>query len=215
MSRCLAALVLLTGTSLGAVVLLAAGRTAVAAPGPKGKDEDLYHPTKVGDKRVSEVRTGDTVTELTEVVTQVKKRDGALLVSVRPEWTGPMTFSPATWSVSDQGVCWVASDGHELSTPAPLLKVRAAPGEAWTWDPGDSGGGRFPKLKFTSGKEEEVEVPAGKFKGLRVDSEFGAGASVVKQTTWYARGVGSVKMSATGLGDGDLVQVLKSFTPGK
>jgi hypothetical protein len=64
------------------------------------------------------------------------------------------------------------------------------------------------------GREEEVEVPAGKFKALRVEAEQELGANVFKSTLWYAPGVGLVK-SVTNTNGTERVQVLKSFTPGK
>ena len=63
---------------------------------------------------------------------------------------------------------------------------------------------------------EEVEVPAGKFTAIRVESEVSVGSPIpllrFKLTEWYAPGVGLVKM--IGRYDNSVAtRVLKSFTP--
>jgi len=67
----------------------------------------------------------------------------------------------------------------------------------------------------TVGMIEDVEVPAGKFHAVRVESEEPVGKELTqKTTTWYAPGVGWVKMVLQ-FGDAKEVKVLKSFAPGK
>ena len=57
-------------------------------------------------------------------------------------------------------------------------------------------------------KEEEVEVPAGKFRAVRVEMEAGESTT----TLWFAPQVGLIKMAGAGT---DQVTVLKEFKPGK
>ena len=71
------------------------------------------------------------------------------------------------------------------------------------------------KFKYTTGKEEEVEVPAGKFKAIRVEMENVINGAVFRTTYWHAPGAGMVKIVSHDHKRGDRVQVLKSFTPGK
>jgi hypothetical protein len=58
-----------------------------------------------------------------------------------------------------------------------------------------------------------VEVPAGKFKAIRVVTESQALARPFRRTDWHAPGVGVVKRVVL---DGKIesVEVLKSMTPG-
>ena len=79
--------------------------------------------------------------------------------------------------------------------------VQAAPG----------GGGQ---VTYTVGKEEEVTVPAGTFKAIPVTSQVDVGGRLLKNTSWYAPGVGVVKVVMANDGN-ERVQELKEFTPGK
>jgi hypothetical protein len=60
--------------------------------------------------------------------------------------------------------------------------------------------------------EEVVEVPAGKFTAVRVDSVYSADGEESTMSRWFAPNVGLVKMVH---GGGSRTTVLKSFTPGK
>jgi hypothetical protein len=66
----------------------------------------------------------------------------------------------------------------------------------------------------TSGGEEEVEVPAGKFQAVRVERQFEVAGQVYRQTNWVTPAVGTVKIQAQAP-DGSVTHVLKSYTPGK
>ena len=68
------------------------------------------------------------------------------------------------------------------------------------------------KYKHTTGKVEEVEVPAGKFKAVRVEVEVEDGEAVLRKTYWHACQVGIVKIVVHDK-KADWVQVLKSFSP--
>jgi hypothetical protein len=59
---------------------------------------------------------------------------------------------------------------------------------------------------------EEVEVPAGKYRAVRVDTAAGMfNGNPVEAKAWYAPGIGLVKSE----GSFGHKLVLKSFTPGK
>jgi hypothetical protein len=190
--------------------------TASAAPALKGKDL-YYYPTKEGDKWVYESRSGDTATEYTETVTKVEAKDGAFIVSVGREYkTDVKSFS--RMQVSDKGLVRIGTGDRDLPVPVPMLKLAAKPGDTWSYEPAVPEGVAKRTVTYTMGKEEEIEVPAGKFKALRVEmSQTIPGAvveSVPRTTYWYAPGVGLVK-SATNAGGKERTVMLKSFTPGK
>jgi len=195
------------------LAILASGLVASAAPALKAKAEAFYYATKVGDKLVYELQAAGGVTgEITECITQVDKQGDALIVSVERELKGRKT-APSQFSVSEKGVTRIATAGRELPIPIPMLKLPGKPGDTWTWEP-DAGGGPASKTTYTLGKEEEIEVPAGKFRALRVESEQDLGGRVFKSTLWHAPGVGLVK-SVMNNGATDRTQVFKSYTPGK
>jgi hypothetical protein len=80
-----------------------------------------------------------------------------------------------------------------------------------------AGGHPASKVAYRVAWEEEVEVPAGKFKAVRVEAVRAAGGREVRYTTWYAPGVGVVKHVLGDEADRDnsQVQALKAFTSGK
>ena len=194
-------------------VLLALGPAALAAPAPKDRKSDPYFPTTEGTKRVYETRTGENVSEHTEVVTKVEKKDGAFRVAVGQEVDGEMRVT-SVFEVSARGVSRVANAAGDLPNPVPLLKLAAKPGDTWDWEREGPGGFGPVTTRYTAGPEEEVEVPAGKFKALRVESATELKGRVTKYTLWYAPGVGLVKSVSTS-GGPERNQVLKAFKPGK
>jgi hypothetical protein len=177
---------------------------AEAAPGPKGDHKPvLYLPATVGDKRVLELSQNGKASELTEWVTAVETKGGMTVVSFTLQEGGPPLYQSGA---SADGVFGVSYEGEVYDRPLRVLKLPPKEGEAWEVEPPATPGRPARKFKYTTGKEEEVEVPAGKFKAVRVEAEG--------TTYWHAPGVGMVK-SLTPDKRGDRVQVLKSFTPGK
>ncbi|MBO0700606.1 MAG: hypothetical protein J2P46_19575 [Zavarzinella sp.] len=175
-----------------------ASSIAHAAPAPKAKDA-VWFPTKEGDTRVYEVRSGDKVEGVyTDVVTKTEKKDAALHVTVRREFERHAPYI-TTIAMANDGLFRVASDGRALDKPILLLKTPPKVGAKWELD----GGARYAVTK-----EEEVEVPAGKFKAVRVEQVNGDTAT----TLWFAPTVGVVKMSVAG---SNAVTVLKEFKAGK
>jgi hypothetical protein len=192
--------------------LLTLAATVIAAPVPKGAKEELYFPVTVGAKRVSTIPaagTGDTVFKLTETVTKVEEKDGVYLVTVDSD-RGGVIMPTRVFAVSAKGVFQKSYDGVEAKEPVPFLKAGKA-GD--TWEVPVSGG--TGKQTFTRGDEEEVEVQAGKYRAVRVDSvTTTARGPEPKVTTWFAPGVGVVKCVTT-IANQEAVYELKSFTPGK
>jgi hypothetical protein len=104
-----------------------------------------------------------------------------------------------TIAVSGDGLIQVALNGEALAKPSMLLKTPLKAGTKWE----SNAGGRYEATK-----EEEVEVPAGRFRAVRVELVQGDR----KMTLWFAPGVGQIKTVEAG---SDRVHVLKEFKPGK
>jgi hypothetical protein len=179
-----------------------------AAPAPKGTGGPLYHPIKVGAKSVMEMSVdgaggfAGSRLETVETVTGVEVKDGTYRVTVERESKGKNFV--AVIEVSAKGVFRVATNGKDLTEPVALIKLPAKPGDTWKTASGTA----------TVGKEEEIEVPAGKYKAIPVTTEQEIGGRTLKTTTWLAPEVGVVKRTGT-VNDITTVYALKSFTPGK
>jgi hypothetical protein len=173
-----------------------------AAPVPKERAKESYYPTTVGSKWV--YLDGDQ--EYTDVVTAVEVKDGAKVITItRHRAGGQPPFMLAKVAMSEKGVFQTFSGEIELAKPECILPASLDKGVGWQ-------SVLAPKWTRTIVGEEVVEVPAGKFKAIRVDS-VSAGRALPQKWSkaWYAPRVGLVK--AESLLGSDFV--LKSFTPGK
>jgi hypothetical protein len=181
------------------VTLLAVG-PLVAAPGVKEKGPTTYLPTRVGDKLEYEYRVGEKVDKTyTDIVTRVEKTDTAFLVFITRDY-GDGKPIVLTIAVSADGISRTAING-QMVEPVLQFKLPVKAGATW-----EVKSGKY-VVNYTVGPEEESEVPAGKFKAVRVEQVLGDAKSVL----WYAPGVGLVKEAPSS----GVVVVLKSFTPGK
>jgi hypothetical protein len=187
------------------VGLVVAASEAPAAPAPKGGEVPLYFPTTVGDTAVYETTLRDLQYEHTERVTKVSKEGDGVRVTVEEKEFGRPAREYEKL-VSAAGVLHTQTFGQALDPPAPDLRLPAKAGDKWAWEAAKG------TTRYTVVKEEEVEVPAGKFKAIRVEAEGPDSKS--RSEVWWAPRVGLVKQ-VFDLGDNvQQIQVLKSFTPG-
>jgi hypothetical protein len=185
---------------------------AESAPKPKADDKAvMYLPTTVGDKRVLESSQNGKTSEISEWVTAVETKGGMTIVSFSRAAGGPSLYQ---YGASADGMFRVSSAGVVYDPPYRLLKLPPKEGETWEAESPATPGQPARKFKYTTGKEEEVEVPAGKFKAVRVEMENEINGAVLRTTYWHAPGAGMIKI-VTHETRGDRVQVLKLFTPGK
>jgi hypothetical protein len=187
--------------ALVAALVVGLSNSSVAAPVPKHlmpKDEPYFHPTKVGDRLVSNWNGK----ELIVVVTAVEKVEGGLKVTQEfEEPTG--NRHDQTVLVSAKGVQVVRYSGKDLDPPTWWLKLPHVADNTWT----DNWFGQTRSYKTIGW--EDLDLPLGKVRAMRVDrSDDPQGKSVT--TYWWAPGMGMVKWSSGGMG-----RELKSFTPGK
>lgn len=202
-------------TRLCAIALMAPA-LVVAAPVPKEKEKKLYFPVQVGAKRVLAITVGESAYEKTEVVTKVVVKDGTYTVTVG-EPKGARGFARVfeyDLEVSERGIARPKVVGR--GGPLTDLKLDGKPGDTWTQEIPSLDHPQPLERTYTLGKVEDVEVPAGRYKAIRVDSETPlAGGRTQKCSEWYAPEVGWVRQEVSGDGKADCVSVLKEFTPGK
>jgi hypothetical protein len=189
------------------IVAVACGSLAAA---PNGKPKAaLYFPAIVGDKSVFERKGKDAGREhddeFTEVVTAVEAKDGGFIVSVKRDEGGGVQREFAV-RVTEKGIFGRKADGSPFDRCR--LKLPAKKGDTWEVV------GETIKTVYVVAGDEEVEVPAGKYKTIRVDSTTELPTFTIMNSTSYAAGVGVVKMRHNS-GGREVTHSLKSFTPGK
>jgi hypothetical protein len=203
-------------------VLTAGVALVLAVPigaAPKLKDVAVgpYYPTTVGDRWVTETKTqtedGDVTHTLAEVVTAVEKADGVLVVSVDQEVDGGVAGQPSRMKVTADGLFRVnAFGGTAYDAPYCVLKLPLKAGATWTSE-AKMGGTTRSTFKYRVAGDEDVEVPAGKFKAVRIEVEIDTQGRPGRSTIWYAPRVGVVKQEHESTRK--YTKVLKSFTPAK
>jgi hypothetical protein len=200
MSRSLVALV--------AVILSLPGSTAA----PRVKDvlgQPVYCPSRLGDKWVYDIGVREQTFQVTEV--EVKAAETRITVSDLSEGP-PRPFE--TVAVRPTGVYRVKLVGVEVEEQC-VFRLTGKDGDTWethTQAQNEVSGGDW---TTTIRGIEEVEVPAGKFRGVRAEVTVTArnGRTLEKPeayVSWHAPEVGMVKTTL----NGKTIRVLKSFTAG-
>jgi hypothetical protein len=185
----------------------------IAAPVPKAKVvwSDFF-PTVVGTKWVFDHPIeGDITLEVTES----DRKDGEI------RWTVQQTIGDDTevmkYVATKQGVVEQHSR-EEFKIERWVMRFPLKQDESWEFEPIDHGDAKPTTGKMTTGRWSDVRVPAGRYYAVSVVTEVTdpnierKGKPVVHTwTTWYAPGVGVVKVKI----EQGLTRKLKSFTPGK
>lgn len=189
-----------------ALVLLLA--VAPAAPIPKEKSQAPdYYPTALGSKWVYKFEDSTDTTEITAVET---RGDARIVTFSTP--SGAKDVTTYTVSVSRKGVFRTHLDKEAIDPTVCFLQHPYKPGD--TWDVDTVIRGLPAKLSFTAREAESVEVPAGRYRAVRVDADETFPGKQSRLTYWFAPDVGLVKIRYT-TGESDAVTELQSFTPGK
>jgi hypothetical protein len=89
-----------------------------------------------------------------------------------------------------------------IDPPRAELRLPAKAGAAWTWDALGPDHNPPMKVAYKVVEEGEVEVPAGKFRAVRVEAVLTAGPLTHRTEKWYASRVGVVKR-VVGVGKDD------------
>ncbi len=178
---------------------------AISAPRLNDAPVMIYYPTTVGDRWVTETKYSDRMETLTEIVTALEKKDGAMIVTVCKESDGKVQPAKSEMKVTDEGLFRMSAYGAVFEKPYPILKMPLKVGLTWTVEASGS------TLKYKVAKEEEIEVPAGKFKTFRLDVNLGENSLA---SIWYAPRVGVVRQEYKS-NNLDYVKTLKEFKPGK
>ena len=107
----------------------------------------------------------------------------------------------------------------EMEVESPFFKLKRDLKKDDEWE-GEAKASENPaKHHYLVGPEEDIEVPAGKFKAVKVSVKIESGTRhVAEGCEWYAKNVGLVKSEMTIRFGGEgttIVSELKEFKPGK
>jgi hypothetical protein len=184
-----------------AAILFAPGAPGAPVPKHLAGDRPVYYfPTTVGAKWVYDDTNGDYVV----VVTRVEERKGTRVVTVERE-TGDGRVPEEVMEVSATGFVRTHYPGGVLDPPLEILKVPFKVGDSWPFRLDGCEGTK------TISAVETIKVPAGTFEAVRVDTEYTRANQRRLVRSWYAPGIGLLRMTE----DGTDLWVLKAFVPGK
>ncbi len=111
---------------------------------------------------------------------------------------------------NDEGVFRVRFNGLEVTPKFRLIHYPAKVGAKWHGEfTVEKDKGKH-KYRGEIQKEEEVDVPAGKFKTIKVYIELEENGNKVKTTYWFARDVGFVKQTFDSPGISVLLELEKT-----
>jgi hypothetical protein len=168
----------------------------IAAPAAHGQDKAGaakadYMPLKVGNKWTYKLDFGGQMVSVNQKVTKVEKKDGTDVATVESEFMG-QTMNEQT-SSSDKGIFRYSFQGMAVDPPIQALKLPYKKGDAWEAKFKIQGQEQSAKMK--SEGEEDVTVPAGKYKALVVSMEMDIMGQQVSAKSWFAADVGIVKQT--------------------
>jgi len=164
---------------------------APAAPVPSGAEPRYFYPTRVGDRMVYKRDDND---EYTTTVAKVEKVEGAFHVTTNQILDDGTQRLDEQMEVSSKGLRLIRWT-YRRTLPHPYWSLKVTPDADATWTSKwaiftNDGIDTFEDQENTVVGWETVEVPAGKFRAVRVDRVGTHQMFKSKRTTWYALGQG-------------------------
>lgn len=175
----------------------------VAAEEPKVPD---FWPMAKGNKWEYRATLNGKEFEFSSEVTEVAVKDGKRIIRMKLRFPGG--GYDEGYTLTGNGLELNEFNGLKHDPPRTILRFPIKAGDDWVQ-----------KLKTGTDDEgwtvavkesEEIKVPAGKFKATPVQTIAESKRQKLTATTWYAEGIGMVKMKSP-----ELNFELKQFTPGK
>ena len=195
------------------VGVVALSTAPLARPAPKDKAPVFTAPS-VGQKCTYRIQLNDNPPhEHVSLVLAVDRLpDGVVRVQ-----SGYRVGEPAWGEVeyTSRGIFIAREFGFARTPPEEVLRFPVRAGDTWDHQPDAVSGKQQAKATYTVGSEEEVEVPAGRFRAIPVVRELTTPAGKrYRQTIWRTPGVGIVKV-VTRIGKDHQTQVLTAFATAK
>lgn len=191
-------------------VVLATALAAPCAAAPKPTAPD-YYPLKPGTKWHYRVTVGGRTGAVACRIAKVETIDGQPLARLETV-VGEKSVASEHLRTDAKGIYRHRANGLEPVPPIQLLRYPVKDGDRWESE--FSVGEEKGKLAVVVIGKEEVEVPAGKYKAVKVEVNTDSGGQKISTTYWFADGVGIVKQRSD-LGGRETVLDLEKYEPAK
>ena len=171
-----------------------------------------YYPLKTGAKWTYEVDDGTgQKARVVNHLAGMETVDGKELARMETTVGGTVAATEHL-SGSPAGVFRHRYKGDSINPALCILKYPFK--EADSWEAEATVGSQRLKMKVKTGRNEEIRVPAGKYKTVTVLIETTVDGESIAGATWYAADVGVVKQ-ITDVGAKRITLELLKFEPGK
>lgn len=188
-----------------ALILMGTAATSFAADPPKPN----YYPLAKGTKWEYRVSAEDKQFAVTCEIMESEIKEGKTHGRMEAKLPNSVTLGEELYTDLN-GVYRTAILGAKLLQPLPILKYPIKPRDAWNdkIKVGESEGAVAITIKDTMAV---IDVPAGKFTTLAVESIVNINGDKVVACIWYADGIGIVKQETT-CGHKIMTMELKKFS---
>jgi hypothetical protein len=167
-----------------------------------------YYPLKEGNKWYYRMAAGENTFQVITQLTKVENSSVKGMFRLEMSIDGKVLASEDL-TVDKTGVLRHALNDTQIPTPVTVIRFPVKDGD--TWEQTIAADGDEMKLKGKVIGEEAIEVPAGKFKALRVQIEAsGDQSETLTVTYWFARNTGIVKQTLE-VGDEQIVFELEKY----
>ncbi|MCY2940148.1 MAG: hypothetical protein NTV50_00590 [Planctomycetota bacterium] len=180
----------------------------------KTQETKSYYPLKAGNKWTYQIES-DTAAKGSKLINQIakiEKIDGVSLSRLETTAKGKVVASEHL-SITDKGIFRNRYNDEKINPPICILKFPTKKDSTWKTE---SMTGAEKLSVSCKSDEEEIEVPAGKFKTVKVvmDAEVVGAGIIVSTTYWFAQGVGIVKQHVN-INSMQFTLLLEKFEEGK
>jgi hypothetical protein len=204
--------------SLAATFFALAGWSYSAAKGTKKEKEDEktvkpvddFYPLQVGNQWHYRVEAGGNSVEAVSKIAKIEFIDNAFLARLEST-VNSKVVGTENLRVTSKGVFRYFNNGQRINPAVCLLKYPAKSGDKWG---GKISVGEEQGKYSCDAEEENVEVPAGKFKAMKVNMSMETGEQSVIIAYWFVKDVGFVKQTIEA-GNLNITIELEKFEPAK
>lgn len=174
-------------------ICLVVSVVCLLAPAAQAGDKTPnYYPLQVGNEWHYQADSGGKKESIVTKITKKDKVDG-IEMAVLEGMAGGKVVATEHLVQSDKGVFRHRFNNQPSDPPFPLLRYPVKAGDKWMGKVQFAGADAT--YTAVAAEEDNVEVPAGKYKTVRVRVDLAEGDNKITTTYWWADGIGFVKQT--------------------